>query len=766
MIIRMNQFTRRILFLLFFLSGFCSLAYQVIWTRMAFAAFGIITPVLSVVLSVFMLGLAIGSWAGGRSIASLAKKTGLSAVAFYAGAELLIGLGAFAVPKLFASGERILLASGETNSFTLSLVIGTGAGGFHPALVRVHGGDLSLDDGLCPGAGLHEHGKFQLSLSGQRAGRDERHVFDRRGAGGTAGVPATRFGWRRRAILPSPSSAGVLAWQQRGRAAVAAPSSERFAGPDNLFSPDNSRRRLIKWILFSTGFGAMATEVVWTRAFTPVLKTQVYSFALVVFIYLGATFLGSWWYRRQLKKKALWSTATLMSLLVVAVFLPILADEPGFVKMEWEADTDIVSAIILLASICPFCAILGYLTPGLIDEYAAGDPAVAGRAYAVNVLGCILGPLFAGYVLLPYLSERHALILLGLPFFGFWLLLRKSQSREQQLGWGLAAGAALVASLFLVVDFEGMLLRTQKNTVIRRDYAATVISFGEGGGKRLLVNGIGMTILTPVTKFMVHLPLALHQGKPESALVICFGMGTTYRSALSWDIDTTTVELVPSVTKAFGFYHADAARFVNDPNGHIIIDDGRRYLSRTTKKFDVIVVDPPPPVSAAGSSLLYSREFYELAKQHLKPGGILQMWYPDGFPESRNIGTDITFDTIHWISDPKAVVGPAVIRSLQESFPYVRCFPSVNKLGLHLLASMEPIEIPTPEQLAARMPAGAKKDLLEWHPSGDPADYLGQVISQEVPLENVLNPDPDIQITDDHPLNEYFLLRQTGLIGR
>ena len=86
-------------------------------------------------------------------------------------------------------------------------------------------------------------------------------------------------------------------------------------------------------------------------------------------------------------------------------------------------------------------------------------------------------------------------------------------------------------------------------------------------GKRLLVNGIGMTILTPITKFMVHLPLAFHQGKPESALVICFGMGTTYRSALSWDIDTTAVELVPSVTKAFGFYHADAAQCAQQSQG-------------------------------------------------------------------------------------------------------------------------------------------------------------------------------------------------------
>ncbi|HEX3359170.1 MAG TPA: hypothetical protein VHS31_19480, partial [Tepidisphaeraceae bacterium] len=76
----MNPFTRRALAILFFLSGFASLVYQVVWTRLAFASFGIIAPVLSIVLSVFMLGLAVGSWAGGRIIGPLVKKTNLSAI--------------------------------------------------------------------------------------------------------------------------------------------------------------------------------------------------------------------------------------------------------------------------------------------------------------------------------------------------------------------------------------------------------------------------------------------------------------------------------------------------------------------------------------------------------------------------------------------------------------------------------------------------------------------------------------------------------------
>src|SRR5438552_938822 len=108
----------KLLFLLFFISGFCGLLYQVIWVRLAFASFGVITPVLSVVVSVFMLGLSLGSWAGGKLVAPLTQRLGISAILFYAWAELMIGVGAFIVPSLFSLGETLLLPAGESNSFS------------------------------------------------------------------------------------------------------------------------------------------------------------------------------------------------------------------------------------------------------------------------------------------------------------------------------------------------------------------------------------------------------------------------------------------------------------------------------------------------------------------------------------------------------------------------------------------------------------------------------------------------------------------------
>ena len=737
---------RPVLFVLFFLSGLCGLVYQVVWVRMAFASFGIITPVLSVVISVFMLGLSLGAWAGGRWIGPLVARTGLPAVIFYALAELGIGVGAFAVPKLFALGARLLLATGETNSVEYL---------FLSAVVLVL---AVLPWCLFMGA------TFPLVMAHvrEREGRGEdsfSYLYLANVLGAMSGTLLTAlvlvevFGFSdtlRVAAAGNLLIAGTALWLGLAGRGAPAPESPEPSAPTEAAASSRAaltpfatsalpakQGRLAKGILFTTGFVSMAMEVVWMRAFAPVLKTQVYSFASIVAVYLGATFLGSLLYRHHLRRGQTRSTAELIGSLCVAALLPVLVNDARLMDPALrQSQPELLSALILLASICPFCAILGYLTPGLVDQYAAGSPKGAGAAYAVNVFGCILGPLFASYLLLPNLSEQHALVLLGLPFLGFHFYCSRSLAAKQRWGFAALGGAALAGSLCFSRSFEQQMLIFHRNAVIRRDYAASVVSSGEGHARYLAVNGVGMTFLTPITKFMAHLPLALHQGPPQSALVICFGMGTTFRSALSWNVETTAVELVPSVKDAFGFYHADAAQVLRNPKGRIVLDDGRRYLERTRGKYDLIIIDPPPPVEAAGSSLLYSTEFYEVAKRRLKRFGIVQAWVP---------------------ANP--AVTRAALRSLCSAFPHVRCFGSLEGWGMHLLASMEPILVLDAPILAARMPDRAKKDLLEWSEGQSAPSYLNLVLGRETAVASLLDPNVRIRITDDYPYNEYFLLR-------
>jgi hypothetical protein len=136
-----------ILFALFFLSGFCSLLYQVVWVRMAFTHFGVITPVLSVALSVFMAGLGIGSVLGGRCAEWSNRRLGISSAYLYGRAEFIIGIGAF----LVAAVRGGLPAQGRRGQFgRLSVLIGNFHCRRHDALVHHDGCDASPDDFIYP----------------------------------------------------------------------------------------------------------------------------------------------------------------------------------------------------------------------------------------------------------------------------------------------------------------------------------------------------------------------------------------------------------------------------------------------------------------------------------------------------------------------------------------------------------------------------------------------------------------------------------------
>ena len=163
------------LFGLFLASGFCGLLYQVVWLRLAFAAFGVITPVLSIVLSVFMLGLSLGSWAGGRWIDELTLRSGRSAAWSLrrnrasdrnrrpAGSFHLLG------------GPSGAAAGGRDGFDPLPVSLGPGAGHFHPALVHPDGVHVPVHDGLHPRSRRRQQDQFQLSVPGQRDRRNARH---------------------------------------------------------------------------------------------------------------------------------------------------------------------------------------------------------------------------------------------------------------------------------------------------------------------------------------------------------------------------------------------------------------------------------------------------------------------------------------------------------------------------------------------------------------------------------------------------------------
>jgi len=718
------------LFVCFTISGACSLVYEVVWLRLAMASFGVTTPMVSIVLSVFMAGLALGSWLGGATARRLGGAGNLLRV--YGWVELAIGLSAILVPLGLRAGHALLVSS--------SVGFSCDAHYLASGVIIVA---LLLPSCTAMGATLPLGLAVLRGEQRAEGGRSFSFLYLANVVGATVGTLASALvliealGFRR-TLLVSAAGNGVIvliAWQL---AAGARQVQHRRLLPDG-----NEAARGVPWLLFATGLASMGMEVVWTRLFTPFLGTLVYAFAKMLACYLIATFLGTMAYRRWargLREEGRTVTAldVAWSASLVLALLPLATTDPRLLPRFAIGAGD----VILLLGIAPFCAVLGFITPMLVDRFSGGDPARAGRAYAVNVLGCIVGPLLAGFALLPLLGERWSLVGLTLPLLaaavvGAWTdtsRVQKAGRRRLSLASLIAAGVVGVALVLGTHDYASRLWPR----VERRDSTATVVATGLDFQKSLLVNGYSMTSLTPITKVMAHLPLALLPRRPERVAVLCFGMGTTFRSSLSWGVPTVAVELTPSVPELFGYFHADAEKVLARPGARVVIDDARRYLERTRERFDVITVDPPPPVAAAGSSLLYSREFAAVAHARLAPDGVLQQWLPGG--------------------DPTVVGG--VLRALSASFGCVRVFRSYEGWGYHFLGSDRELGRPTPAALAARLPDAARLDLVEWGPFADATSFFAAVLAAEInPAVLLRKSGPSPVLTDDRPLNEYFLLR-------
>jgi spermidine synthase len=712
----------------FFVSGFCSLLYEIVWLRLAASQFGVNTAMVSIVLAAFMGGLGLGSWVAGYISRKYGNRFAFPPLLLYALTELLIGVSALVVPDELLFGRRLLARA------VLSL-----AGHYVLAGSWV---TLSLVPWCgCMGATF----PFAMLAIKHRFGADNEHSFSylylANVFGAVAGATAPllfiellgfRGTLRVGAILNFllASSATVLAFQT-------ATSSNPIAG-DNpekpMGNPGRGRNGRLMWLLFGTGLTSMGAEVVWTRLYTPSMGTLVYAFAAILALYLLGTYAGSWYYRRGQNVDGL-ESGLIWALLGFAVLVPLWSVDP---RMPLPA------IVRVMVGVMPLSALVGFVTPKIVDVYSTGDPERAGMAYAVNIVGCVLGPLMAGFLLLPWVGERWALGLLALPWFLAGLASRWSGQTSGRRPQNLAAYSLLVLGGTALMVFTRAFEDQFAPREVLRDSTATVIATGSGRGKRLLINGIGITGLTPITKIMAHLPLAMMSRPPANALVICFGMGTSHRSALSWHIRSTAVELVPSVPRLFSYFHPTGAVGLDSPLSQVVIDDGRSFLERTREQFDVIVIDPPPPVGAAASSLLYSKEFYALAKQRLRSGGILQQWFPGD--DARTEGS--------------------VVRAVAESFPYVRAFVSVEHTGLHLLASMSPIPHSSARELAQRLPEDAMRDLIEWGPGSTPEAEFQLILDQEKPLAKLTEEDLDIAVLDDdRPVNEFFLIRKLSEPG-
>jgi tetratricopeptide (TPR) repeat protein len=260
---------------------------------------------------------------------------------------------------------------------------------------------------------------------------------------------------------------------------------------------------------------------------------------------------------------------------------------------------------------------------------------------------------------------------------------------------------------------------------------------GELKSTRLILNGVNMSGDTiKARKYMTllsYVPLLLTEN-PKNVLVICFGTGLTAGAAGAYpELDLVdVVDISPGVFKAGKFFNSTNHNVINNPKVNKIIQDGRQHLLTTSTTYDVITAEPPPPMNA-GSVNLYTREYYELTKRALNPGGIVSQWIPLHSQNETHIYQNF--------------------RTFLESFPYAMAWYPAHK-ELILIGSDQPINIDF-QNIEQRLQDPVIKKIMSDIDFDTPYSFLGSIWFLKKELKRLGS--GQLIISDNNPTLEYFI---------
>jgi spermidine synthase len=407
-----------------------------------------------------------------------------------------------------------------------------------------------------------------------------------------------------------------------------------------------------------SGAGALGAEVVWTRLLGLMLGATVYTFAIILAVFLVGLGIGSAAGAALLRSvrpgAALGACQLLLVLAVswsafqIARSLPYWPINPFLSSSPWfTLQLDMARCVW---AVLPAALLWGASFPFALAAAArGGDPGrLVGRVYAANTAGAILGALAFSAIFVPWIGTRSSeSLLILIPLAGalvmFAPLVRRSRS---QIAAALLAASA-VAALFLafnVSDVPGELIAYGRRMMITRNSSeilftaegvnsSIAISRWSDGAVQFHVSGKVEASTEPydmrLQRMLGHLPALIHPA-PHSALVVGFGAGVTAGTfVLHPTIDRIVIcemeRLIPQTAKIY--FHEQHYDVLDDPRTHMVYDDARHYVRTTREKFDIITSDPIHPF-VKGSATLYSKEYFEMVKERLNPGGVVTQWVP------------------------------------------------------------------------------------------------------------------------------------------
>ncbi len=643
--------TVRALCTVFFVSGAAALIFETLWFRQAGFAFGSSAWASVLVLSSFMAGLALGNLLTAAFGTRIRRP-----VAFYALLEVLVGVwGLVLIVLLAATADwlaplmRPFIEHPEivnplrfAIAFLMLLVPATAMGATLPVLVMV----LRLRD---PSFGSVLGRLYGFNALGGMVGAvaGEMLLIEQFGVLGT-GVFAAGLSFAAAAVALALS--------------LGAGRGSTSAAPKPGPAPIPARGWALAAAAFLSGGILLALEVVWFRILLLFTHPSSLAFALMLAVVLagiggGGLVAGSW-----LKRDPhAFRYATLMAFLSGAVciasyiaFPRVVAAYSGTVYIVAPKDILWLSVCLMLAtSLCS--GLLFTLTGTALNQRVAPDIQAAGLVTFSNTLGSALGPIAAGFLLLPWLGIEGSFFLLSALYAVTAIILLAARDRPGFVGFGLAGvvGAAVFAAALVLAmsseerDYYQVVARSHgapeyaEIADVRETPTGTVMYLnttapGESTFQRLVTGAFGMASNQingrRYMKLFVYWPVALRPN-PKTALLIGFGVGNSAKALT----DTRSFERIdiadisPDVIEMGKLAFPDPDAYpMSDPRVKLYIEDGRYLLETTDARYDLITSEPPPP-KFAGIDSLYSKEYFELVREHLTEGGINTHWLPVRF---------------------------------------------------------------------------------------------------------------------------------------
>lgn len=627
-----------LLLLLFVGSGCAALIYEIVWFQLLQFVIGSSAVSLAVLLGTFMGGMCLGSLALPRFISAQRHP-----LRVYAVLELGIALAGivvlFAVP---AAGQLYTSLAGH---------------GFANILLRgaVCAGCL-LPPTILMGATLPAVARW-IETTPRGVGWLG-FFYGGNTAGAVAGCVLAGFYLLRLHDMATATWCAVALNVGVAVLALILAQRSEYRPKENRASPSADAsvpgHRYVLVSIALSGLCALAAEVVWARTLSLLLGATVYTFSIILAVFLSGLGLGSsagaaiarvmQRPRIALGICQLLQAGTLAwAAYAIAVWLPTWQIDASLTATPWTRFRFDITRC--LAAILPAALLWGASFPLALAAIATpGQDAgrTVGRAYAANTVGAILGGAGASLLFIPQLGTQQTQQMLVALTIGSSALVF-----FPRIAGGLAAAATTVVVLFVAPSLPRIpwQLVAYGRQVATTDYGSYPLFFGEGmnssvavsetpGGARFFhvagkTEASNIELDMRLQKMLGHIPALLHPN-PKSVLIVGCGAGVTAGTFVLYpSIERIVIcdiePIIPRVV-ATHFRHENN-NVIGDPRVQVVYDDARHFIATTREKFDVITSDPIHPW-VKGSAVLYSQEYFQLCRARLNPGGLVTQWVP------------------------------------------------------------------------------------------------------------------------------------------